>query len=227
MQTQIYFTMQKLYIIFLKRNQNPSRCYYNNSVTKLSSFKTIQNYHLSKILIDLVFCLGAYKKSLKLLYSIMNLHTKILPCLGSRQGQSKWEREKQWPVVMVTRWERKALVKATSLLVSTKERDLFSLSLSLSLAHTHPPIQIPTTCRCLNLSPSCTSCERRKMYHGHKKSQPCFLIACFACLQLKQQKKFFIFILIVVFLLLLEQLVKYWVSRLRLVGFFFFFFSPL
>jgi len=77
-----HFTMQK-YNLFKKsskRNQNPSR--YHNSITnfqfqhkpKISSFK---NPHIK---IDLVLPRG--QKSIKLLYSIMNLNTISLPCSG-------------------------------------------------------------------------------------------------------------------------------------------------
>jgi hypothetical protein len=58
-ETQIYFTMQKLYLIFKnkkktkkssKRNQNPPR-YYNSIITNLKFQHKPKYYYLSKILI--------------------------------------------------------------------------------------------------------------------------------------------------------------------------------
>jgi hypothetical protein len=47
-----YFTMQKYNLLkkFPKRNQNPSRYYYNSIITNLK-FQHKPKYHLSKILI--------------------------------------------------------------------------------------------------------------------------------------------------------------------------------
>jgi hypothetical protein len=63
-----------------KRNQIPSR--YYNSVTNLK-FQHKPKYHLSKILIcmkiDLLLLPRGGPKSIKLLYSIMNLNTISLP----------------------------------------------------------------------------------------------------------------------------------------------------
>jgi hypothetical protein len=84
-----YFAMQKYNLQkkkSSKRNQNPSRSYYNSIITnlkfqhktKISSFK--KSSHKNRPII-----ITSGPKSLKLLYSIMNLNT-IYPCLG-RQGQ--------------------------------------------------------------------------------------------------------------------------------------------
>jgi hypothetical protein len=60
-----------------KRNQNPSRYYYN-SVTNLK-FQHKPKYHLSKNPHIKIVVLPKRPKSLKLLYSIMNLNTISLP----------------------------------------------------------------------------------------------------------------------------------------------------
>jgi hypothetical protein len=79
-----YFIMQKISQDLKypsKKNQNPSRYYYNSIITnlkfqhkpKISSFK---NPHIK---IDLLLLLPRGPKSLKLLYSIINLNTISLP----------------------------------------------------------------------------------------------------------------------------------------------------
>jgi hypothetical protein len=72
-----------------KRNQNPTRRYYN-STTNLN-FQQKPKYHLSKdphiIKIDLLL-LPRGSKSIKLLYSLYNNESKHnILCLGSRQAR--------------------------------------------------------------------------------------------------------------------------------------------
>jgi hypothetical protein len=87
METQIFHHAKNILLINLstkssKRNQNPSR--YHNSITnlkfqhkpKISSFK---NPHI-KINRPIIYLGGP--KSLRLLYSIMNLNTISLPLVG-------------------------------------------------------------------------------------------------------------------------------------------------
>jgi hypothetical protein len=70
----------------LKRNQNPSRYYYNSIITNLKFQHTSQyiifqnpsyNNFKNRPIIFYYYYLGAYKNPLKLLYSIMNLNTII------------------------------------------------------------------------------------------------------------------------------------------------------
>jgi hypothetical protein len=67
-----------------KRNQYPSR-YHNSIITNLK-FQHKPKYHLFKnphiIKIDLLLLLPGGPKSIKLLYSIMNLNTNILAFVG-------------------------------------------------------------------------------------------------------------------------------------------------
>ncbi len=65
-----------------KRNQNPSRCYYNSIITNLKFQHKKPKYHLSNILIQKQIYYKGGPKSLKLLYSIMNLNTISLRAQG-------------------------------------------------------------------------------------------------------------------------------------------------
>jgi hypothetical protein len=83
METQI-FQHAKIYLIFVKkssnrRNQNPSRCYYNSIRTNLK-FQHKPKYHLSKnphikIRPGYYYLVGGPKSLKLLLYSVMNLNT--------------------------------------------------------------------------------------------------------------------------------------------------------
>ncbi len=80
-----------------KRNQNPSRYYYNSIKTNLSSFNTTQNIifqknpHL-KIDLLLLLLLPREPKSIKLLlHSIMNLNTISLPCYARPTNKLCWK----------------------------------------------------------------------------------------------------------------------------------------